>query len=283
MAAAIRRALAAGLALAVLPVVGPTSAASAALAVCPVVVAHRTAPLDAPENTVPGIAAAAASGAAMVEMDVRWSSSSYPVLMHDATVDRTTDGTGAVSALGLGDLRALWAADYAPWRTDQRFADTKVPYGWEFMNAASTADLDVLLDVMVTPSQVAAEKLIYYVDLFGWRARTIVMGSTATITAMRQWYPDLRYVLIEYPTAGVIRSGEALVALGVEGYATPPAGVTPAAVSYWHAYGLDVLTWTSDTTALDVPATWDAVTSAGVDAIITNRPGDLLTEQSGGC
>jgi glycerophosphoryl diester phosphodiesterase len=278
-----RRLIAAGLTLAVLPLICPASAASAAATACPVVIAHRTAAAAAPENTLPGITAAASSGAASVEMDVRWSSSSFPVLMHDSSVDRTTDGTGAVSALGLGDLRALWAADYSPWRTDPRFADVPVPYGWEFMHAASVSGLDVLLDVMIMPSELAAEKLLYYVDLFGWRSRTIFMGGSATITAMRQWHPDLRYALIEYPTTGVIRSGEYLQALGVTAYATPASGVGAAAVAYWHAYGLDVLTWTSDTTALDVPATWDQVTSAGVDAIITNRPADTLANQAGGC
>lgn len=273
--------LTAGLTLAVLPLTGGEPAPASAAVACPTVVAHRTAPNQAPENTVPGITAADAAGAAMVEMDVRWSSSSYPVLMHDTTVDRTTDGTGAVSSLGLGDLRALWAADYSPWRTDARFQDTPVPYGWEFMHAASVADIDVLLDVMVTPTQLMAEKLIYYVDLFDWRDRTIFMGSSATITAMRAWYPNLRYVLIEYPTTGVIRSGEALESLGVEGYATPAPAVTAAAVAYWHAYGMQVMTWTSDSTTVDVPATWDVVTAAGVDAIITNRPADLLAEQ--GC
>lgn len=270
----MHRILAAALtALAAIP--GCAQPAQAATS-CPKVTAHRTAMDDAPENTVAGIIATAALGASSVELDVQWSSSGFPVLMHDADVSRTTNGTGTPASLGLGALTALLAQDYAPWKTNPAFADVHVPYGWEFMAAAVDGGLDVLVDVHATPTALGMDKLAHYIDLFGWRGRTLVMGSEAQVTAMRAWEPGLRYALVEYNPAATIRRGESLVGLGVEAYAVPARDISPAAVTYWHSYGLQVLTWTSDTPAIDVPATWQRVAGAGVDALITNRPADAL-------
>jgi glycerophosphoryl diester phosphodiesterase len=245
---------------------------------CPRVVVHRANPLVAPENTLPGIASVPGTGSGVVEVDVQWSSSHFPILMHDSTVDRTTNGTGPASSLGLGQLTGLRAQDYAPWRTDPRFADTRVPYGYDFMAAVKAAGLDLLLDVSATPTQQGMEKLrIYVQDYHGWGDRTLVMGGADKVRAMRAWQPGLRYAVIEYPGAEVLRRGESLLQLGAEAYVIPSRDVTPAAVDYYHAYGLPVWTWTSDTTAIDQPATWQAMAAAGVDYLITNRPGEAIT------
>jgi glycerophosphoryl diester phosphodiesterase len=276
----IRRVLAGALTL-VLPVTGP--AKTSTVPVCPAVVGHRAGGTYAPENTLPGITATAQQGATVVEMDVQWSSSSFPVLMHDATVDRTTNGTGAAATLGLGQLTALWAADYQPWRADPQYADTRVPYAGDFMPAAARAGLDVILDIHATPTEVGMDKLAIYIDRADWRARTVVMGSPAQVTAMHGWHPELRYALIEYPAAGMIRTGESVRATGATVYVVPFDRITPAAVTYWKSYGLDVYTWTSDRPEWDVDGNWRKVTTAGVDAIVTNRPAALKTFQLTEC
>jgi glycerophosphoryl diester phosphodiesterase len=56
----------------------------------PLIIAHRTCPLDAPENSLEGIAVAAAQGADGVEIDLRTSLDLRPFLMHDRTMWRTT-------------------------------------------------------------------------------------------------------------------------------------------------------------------------------------------------
>lgn len=62
-----------------------------------------------PENTLESIVAAEAAGAAMVEFDVQITRDDVPVLMHDDTLDRTTTGTGCVSAWSLAEVQA-WDA-----------------------------------------------------------------------------------------------------------------------------------------------------------------------------
>jgi glycerophosphoryl diester phosphodiesterase len=69
--------------------------------------AHRGATLRAPENTILALHLAEDLGADAVEVDVRRTADDVLVLMHDRTVDRTTNGTGAVSEMTLKQVRAL--------------------------------------------------------------------------------------------------------------------------------------------------------------------------------
>ena len=68
---------------------------------------HRGATLFAPENTLAGIDVAIAMGMDSIEVDVRPTADDVLILMHDGTVDRTTDGTGSVSEMTLTDIREL--------------------------------------------------------------------------------------------------------------------------------------------------------------------------------
>lgn len=78
------------------------------------IVGHRGASFEAPENTVPGFRHAIALGLSAVEFDIRMTSDSYLVVIHDSTVDRTTNGTGAVSSFTLAEIQALDARSNFP-------------------------------------------------------------------------------------------------------------------------------------------------------------------------
>jgi glycerophosphoryl diester phosphodiesterase len=73
----------------------------------PDLIAHRGFAAVAPENTVSAFRDALAAGADGVELDVRGAADGTPVVCHDATVDRTTDGTGAVADHTPAELAAL--------------------------------------------------------------------------------------------------------------------------------------------------------------------------------
>lgn len=73
----------------------------------PVIIAHRTSPLDAPENSLEGIAASVAAGADHVEIDVRLTRDGVPVLLHDALLLRTTLCPLPVSWVTAPQLRRL--------------------------------------------------------------------------------------------------------------------------------------------------------------------------------
>ncbi|MFC4003308.1 glycerophosphodiester phosphodiesterase family protein [Prauserella oleivorans] len=71
------------------------------------IAAHRGQWRDAPENSLAAIRHAIADGAEIVEIDVRRTRDGHLVLMHDETVDRTTDGTGRVADLTLAQIKSL--------------------------------------------------------------------------------------------------------------------------------------------------------------------------------
>lgn len=73
----------------------------------PLRIGHRGAAGHAPENTLASVRKAIAFGVDLVEVDVRRSRDGRLVLMHDETVDRTTDGKGKVATRSLADLQAL--------------------------------------------------------------------------------------------------------------------------------------------------------------------------------
>lgn len=72
-----------------------------------VVIAHRGNHVNVPENTIAACKEAIASGADYVEVDLRTTKDGHLVVIHDATVDRTTNGTGKVSALTLAEIKKL--------------------------------------------------------------------------------------------------------------------------------------------------------------------------------
>ncbi|MDP3288302.1 MAG: glycerophosphodiester phosphodiesterase [Methyloversatilis sp.] len=89
----------------------------------PLWIAHRGGGSAAPENTLVAIRNGAAAGFGMVEFDVMLSRDGVPLLIHDETVERTTDGAGAVSALDAGALLRL---DAGRWH-GPAFAGERIP------------------------------------------------------------------------------------------------------------------------------------------------------------
>jgi glycerophosphoryl diester phosphodiesterase len=67
----------------------------------PLVIAHRGASADHPENTLTAFAAAAEAGADLVELDARITADGAVVVLHDVDLDRTTDARGAIHAMSL--------------------------------------------------------------------------------------------------------------------------------------------------------------------------------------
>jgi glycerophosphoryl diester phosphodiesterase len=85
--------------------------------------AHRGANKTHPENTLTAFKEAIRLGANMIEFDVQLTKDNKLIIMHDETVDRTTNGSGKVSQLTFEDIRKL---DAGSWKSD-KFAGEKVP------------------------------------------------------------------------------------------------------------------------------------------------------------
>lgn len=89
----------------------------------PWAIAHRGASLEAPENTVAAFRRAVELGADLIELDVHQTADGHVVVIHDETVDRTTNGSGFVQRMTLRELRRL---DAGSWMGSD-FAGVQVP------------------------------------------------------------------------------------------------------------------------------------------------------------
>ena len=88
------------------------------------IIAHKGASGIAPENTIAAIQLALDMGVDMIEIDVRNTHDEEIVVIHDASLDRTTNGTGLVHDYTLEEIREL---DAGSWFGDARYAGEKVP------------------------------------------------------------------------------------------------------------------------------------------------------------
>ncbi|MFH9726427.1 glycerophosphodiester phosphodiesterase family protein [Streptomyces sp. NPDC017254] len=231
------------------------------------VIAHRGAPSAAPENTLVSDEVARRGGADWIENDVQPSKDGVPYILHDTTVDRTTDGTGPLRSLTSAQLNALDAGSwFAP-----AYAGARVP-----TLAAQLADLrdrggKLLLEIKGRHSHAEVARIIRDVREQGMADRVFVQSFDI---------PSLRYTheLAPELPLGLLRStlDADPVALAEEldlaAYNVSDAALStrPGIVRDLHTAGVAVNVWTVDT-----PARWKALDTLGVDGVITNRPTEL--------
>lgn len=121
----------------------------------PLVIGHRGFPAQYPENTMVSFDAAIRAGVGMIELDVTLSRDSELVVIHDDTLDRTTNGAGAVDNQTLSELRKLDAGGWF----HEKFAGEKIPTLDEVLD--SLVDR-VMINVEIKPSATGARS---YIDL----------------------------------------------------------------------------------------------------------------------
>ncbi|XP_026160009.1 glycerophosphodiester phosphodiesterase 1 [Mastacembelus armatus] len=162
------------------------------------VVAHRGGGHDAPENTIAAIREASKNGATGVELDLEFSADGIPILMHDETVDRTTNGSGPLSHLKLSDLGKLDAA--AKHRLREKFAGEKVPTLEEAVEECIKLQLTIYFDVKGHPDEAAAAlKDLYKKHPVLYNSSIVCSFEPKVIYRMRQSDPEVVTALTHRP------------------------------------------------------------------------------------
>lgn len=154
----------------------------------PYVMAHRGNRVACPENTLAAFRQALADGADILETDLHLSADDVFVCIHDATVDRTTDGSGAVAERILAELGALSAA-YGR----REFLAERIPTLAEL--AAIVPD-DVALAVELKTDRFleadVCRRLVAELDRAGVRDRSFTLSfSLPRVQAVHQVAPDI--------------------------------------------------------------------------------------------
>jgi len=228
----------------------------------PLIWAHRGASLRAPENTLAAFALAVDAGADGIECDVHLSRDGVPVVIHDETLERTTDGRGEVSRHALRELRALDAGSWF----GARWQGERIPTLEEvFSLVGSTVRVNVEIK-----SPAAGRAVLELVS--AWPEARVLVSSFdhRLLSAMRRASTTLPLGYLSESRLwrrGVTRA----VAGGAESFHPRIDRLSPAMLKSCHAAGLKVFPWT-----VDAPQQMRALLRRGVDGWFTNEPATLF-------
>lgn len=213
------------------------------------IIGHRGLPGRLPENTVASLRAAAGAGADLVEVDVKTTRDGVVILMHDETVDRTTDGTGAVDHLTFREVRALRAGGEPVPTLEEALAGVDCPF---------MVDFDRVREAIALRPLLAAPAV---------RRRVLLTGGNADAHGvLREAYPD---IAISMSAAWAVTRGDLwhrAAAVRAQYLNPQHVGVRAAFVARARAAGYGVSTWT-----VDRPSSIRRLLGLGVDLLITNR------------
>ncbi len=118
----------------------------------PIIFAHRGDFAHAPENTLPSFEQALQKGADGVELDAKLTSDGHVIVIHDTSVDRTTNGKGRVASFALEETRKLDAGSWF----NEKYIGTKVPLLEEVFDLVGK---DKLINIELTNYSIAARWL----------------------------------------------------------------------------------------------------------------------------
>jgi glycerophosphoryl diester phosphodiesterase len=248
----------------------------------PVNLAHRGASDMAPENTIEAFRLAVEAGAGGLELDVHMTRDGHIVVIHDATVNRTTSGSGAVSEMTLHELRKLDAGhnfrpDGGPTRP-YRGRGVRVPTLGEVLEEFP----GVAVNIDIKAGTPGIEETVFGVlrEANALRRAIVVSTPHATVKRFRKvsgghvstggskWEIGIFYLLSRLRLERLVRP--AYDALQVPLRHRGILVVTPRFVRAAHARGVRVDAW-----IINQADEMRRLLDLGVDVIMTDRPGTL--------
>jgi glycerophosphoryl diester phosphodiesterase len=264
----------------------------------PRIAAHRGGAALWPENSLTAFAGALALGVDLLEFDVHQSADGEPVVIHDPTLDRTTEGTGAVCAQSAAALRRLRLRGRGGALTDER-----VPLLDDVLALASRAGAELLLEIKgpafsvrygrsasgaleTTPGpryQGLEERVLDRLDATGMSPRTAIMAfNPSVIEKIRALSPAQRTTLLvgrRQLAAAAARARDTVSwteQLGATDLGLEHTLIDADVVTVARAHGLRVGAWTAN----DERAIRHLI-SLGADIITTDRPDLALRLRNG--
>lgn len=230
----------------------------------PLTIAHRGDPVAAPENTLPAFEAALRAGIQVLELDLRFSADGHAVLIHDETVDRTTNGSGLVSEHTLAELQQL---DAGSWY-GSGWAGTSIPTFEQFLPLLQGSRARALIELKGVWSAATLRPVVTAIYRAGVQDR-VVLGSfeASTVLALARDAPLLQRAVIvrrlpDDPVALARALGAATVVTSLRSFQ-----VDPVAAERLRAAGITVIVYTLNRADL-----WQQAVDLRVDAVVTDAP-----------
>jgi glycerophosphoryl diester phosphodiesterase len=240
----------------------------------PLILAHRGASAEAPENTIEAFDLALRQGADGIELDVRISSDGVPVVIHDARLERTTNGAGRVDALSARELGRLdagtWLSTRRPALVRSRFRSLRIPLLSEALAWMKEQGCVAYVELKRGRASNGGleEKVLRVIRETGMVQNVVVISfHHAVLQTLRELDRRIALGLDFTRPLLALRRAQAVGATAVL-----PLGalVTSKFVHRAHALGLKVVPWGADS-----PRSWRRLLAIGVDGLITNRPAAL--------
>jgi glycerophosphoryl diester phosphodiesterase len=255
-----------------------------------VVYAHRGGAGLAPENTIGAFRQTTerfGDRGVWLELDTQLTADDQLIVMHDDTVDRTTNCSGDVHAFTLAALAPCDASESFPgWPSFEpvpALRDVLVEgrsKGWRLMIEIKNIPLEANFDPLGTH---VADALLELVDETGFPIEDLIVQSfwPLSLDRVEGARPDIRTLFLTSASLPGLPDGTGIPASANEVVSTllgydvsapdlRTLDLQPAVVELGHALGRELITWTPDT-----PAEIDRALGLGVDGVISNRP-DLV-------
>jgi len=231
----------------------------------PWVIAHRGASAVAPENTMAAFRRAVELGAECIETDLHLSRDGRLIIIHDATLSRTTTGDGLVKNYTFNELREF---DAGSWFSKD-FAGEKMPAIEELLDLAGQADLSLYLEIKGGAGYGVERAVISALRGRKESKAAVVLCFDASVLDRIHQLDRLLMTGLLFESGGEDMVKEA-VRVGARQIGPRGDCVTPELVADAHRRGLKVIAWT-----INEPAQMRALAAIGVDGIITNHPNRL--------
>lgn len=234
----------------------------------PVTVAHRGYSSVAPENTLAAYAAGMRTGAEYVEIDVHTSADGVPVVSHDQTVDRTTDGSGDVARLSSAYLTGLDAGSwFSPAFTGQR-----LPTFADMLDLMGTGSSTMLLEIKGPETSAEVERVVDMIVDAGLEDRVVLQSfDVDALRSAREHAPQIPRGLLR----GALDADPVAVAEDLGAVMYNPSATAllarPGVVADLNEAGIAVMPYT-----VNSAADWKRLTDVGVDGVITDRAGAFI-------
>lgn len=229
------------------------------------VVAHRGFSARAPENTLAALSAAMEAGADAVEFDLQVSGDGVPVLFHDDSLDRTTNGTGTVADHSMEELRGLDAGSWF----DRSFAGEPIPELAEALALLEAWPGRVYPELKDPTPLAHVDRIVAEVVSRGFLERTVFITMDWSLLERVRWRAPkagIGYIVrraSQTEGALVRASGDRLALLDFE---KTVALRDRDATARARALGIPMAAWT-----VDDPKDATRLVEAGVERITTNR------------
>jgi len=232
----------------------------------PWVIAHRGASAVAPENTMAAFRRAVAMGVDCIETDLHLSRDGRLIIVHDATLNRTTNGDGLVKNFTFSELRQL---DAGRWFSED-FAGERLPAVEELLDLAEPADLSLYLEIKGGAGYGVERAVISALRGRKESKAAVILCFDPSVLDRIHQLDRLLMTGLLFESDGLDMVREA-VRVGARQIAPRGDCVTSELLEDAHRRGLKVIAWT-----INDPVQMRALASAGVDGIMTNHPDRLI-------